>query len=72
MNHELPDAQAGFRKNKGTRNQITNILWIIEKATDFQKKKKIYFCFVDYAKAFAVWIRTNCGKFLKRWEFQTT
>ena len=49
MNHELPDVQAGFRKDKGTRNQIANIRWIIKKAREFQKN--IYFCF-DYAKAF--------------------
>ena len=50
MNHELPDAQAGFRKGRGTRDQIANICWIIEKAREFQKN--IYFCFIDYAKAF--------------------
>ena len=50
MNHELPDVQAGFRKSRGTRDQIANILWIIEKAREFQKN--IYFCFIDYAKAF--------------------
>ena len=50
MNHELPDVQAGFRKGRGTRDQITNIRWIIEKAREFQKN--IYFCFTDYAKAF--------------------
>ena len=50
MNRELPDAQAGFRKGRGTRDQIANIRWIIEKATEFQKN--IYFCFIDYAKAF--------------------
>ena len=50
MNHELPDVQAGFRKGRGTRDQISNICWIIEKARDFQKN--IYFCFIDYAKAF--------------------
>ena len=50
MNHELPDVQAGFRKGKGTRDQIANICWIIEKARGFQKN--IYFCFTDYAKAF--------------------
>ena len=52
VNHELPDVQAGFRKGRGTRDQIANICWIIEKAREFQKKKKIYFCFIDYAKAF--------------------
>ena len=50
MNHELPDVQAGFRKGRGTRDQIANILWIIEKARDFQKN--MYFCFIGYAKAF--------------------
>ena len=50
MNHELPDVQTGFRKGRGTRDQIANIHWIIEKARDFQKN--IYFCFIDYAKAF--------------------
>ena len=50
MNHELTDAQAGFKKGRGTRNQIANICWIIKKVREFQKK--IYFCFIDYAKAF--------------------
>ena len=50
VNHELPDVQAGFRKGSGTRDQIANICWIIEKAREFQKN--IYFCFIDYAKAF--------------------
>ena len=50
MNHELPDVEAGFRKDRGTRNQIANIRWIIEKTREFQKN--IYFCFIDYAKAF--------------------
>ena len=50
MNHELPDVQSGFRKGKGTRNQIANIRWIMEKAREFQKN--IYYCFIDYAKAF--------------------
>ena len=50
MNHELPDIQAGFKKDRGTRDQIANICWIIEKARNFQKN--IYFCFIDYAKAF--------------------
>ena len=50
MNRELPDVQAGFRKGRGTRDQIANIRWIIEKAREFQKN--IYFCFIDYAKAF--------------------
>ena len=57
MNRELPDVQAGFRKGRGTRDQIANIHWIMENATEFQKT--IYFCFIDYAKAF-VWIKINC------------
>ena len=69
VNHELPDARAGFRKGRGTRDQIANICWIIKKARESQKN--IYFCFIDYAKAF-VWITTHRGKFLKRWEYQTT
>ena len=50
MNHELPDVQAGFRKGRGTRDQIANIHWLIKKEREFQKN--IYFCFIDYAKAF--------------------
>ena len=68
MNQEIPDVQAGFRKGKGTRDQINNVNWIMEEAREFQKN--IYFCFIDYAKAFDLWITTNCGKFLKRWEYQ--
>ena len=70
MNRELPDVQDGFRKVRGTRDQIANIRWIMEKAREFQKD--IYFCFIDYAKDFTVWITINCGKFFKRWEYQTT
>ena len=70
VNWELPDEQAEFRKGRGTRDQIANICWITEKAREFQKN--IYFCFIDYAKALTMWITTNCGKFLKRWEYQTT
>ena len=69
MNHELPDVQAGFRKDRGTKDQVSNIRWIIEKAREFQKN--IYFCFIDCAKSF-VWITTNCGNFLRRWEYQAT
>ena len=50
VKHELPDVQAGFRKGRGTRDQITNIRWIIEKAREFQKN--IYLCFIDYVEAF--------------------
>ena len=70
MNHELLDVQAGFRKGRGTRDQIANIRWIIKKPREFQKN--IYFCFIDYAKAFDLWITINCGKFWKRWESQST
>ena len=70
VNRELLDVQDGFRKGRGTRDQIANICWIIEKAREFQKN--IYFCFIDYAKALTLWITTNCGKFWKRWEYQST
>ena len=70
MNHELPDVQAGFRKGRGTKDQIANIPWIIDKAREFQEN--IYFCFIDYTKSLTVWMTTNCGKFFKRWEHQTT
>ena len=68
-NQELPDVQAGFRKGRGTRDQIATIDWIIEKAREFQKN--IYLCFINYAKAFDCVDHKNCGKFLKRWEYQT-
>ena len=64
MNQELPDVQAGFRKGRGTRDQIANIHWIIEKAREFQKN--IYFFFTDYTKPLTVWITTNCEKLFKR------
>ena len=70
VNHELPDIQAAFKKGRGTRDQTANIRWVINKAREFQKS--IYFCFIDCAKAFDLWITTNCGKFFKRWEYQTT
>ena len=57
MNRELPDVQPGFRKGRGTRDQLANICWIIEKARD--SRKKIYFCFIDYAKPLTVWITIN-------------
>ena len=60
MNRELPDVQAGFRKGRGTRDQIANIRWVINKAKEFQKN--IYFCFIDYAKAF------DCVDHKKRWK----
>ena len=68
VNWELPAVQAGFRKGRETRDQIANICWIIEKASGFQKN--IYFCFIDYAEAFDC-VDHNCGKFWKRWEYQT-
>ena len=68
-NGELPEVEGGFRKGQGIRDQIANICWITEKARKFQKI--IYFCFIDYTKVF-VWITTYSGKFLKRWEYQTT
>jgi len=70
VNRELPDVQAGFRKGRGTRDQIANIRWIMEKANEFQRN--IYFCFIDYAKAFDCVDTINCGKFWKTWEYQTT
>ena len=70
VNCELPDVQAGFRKGRGTRDQTANIHWIIEKAREFQKN--IYFCFWLCQKPLTVWITINCGKFFKRWEYQTT
>ena len=70
MNHELPDVQTGFRKGRGTRDQIANMRWIMEKAREFQKN--IYSALLTMPKPLTVWITTNCGKFLKRWEYQTT
>ena len=70
VNHELPDVQAGFRKGRGTRDQIANIRWIMEKAGEFQKN--IYFCFIDLPKAFDCVDDNKLWKFLKRWEYQTT
>ena len=63
VNHELPDVQVGFRKGRGTRDLIANIHWIIEKAREFQKN--IYFCFIDYAKAFDYVDRDKLWKILK-------
>ena len=70
VNRELSDVKAGFRKGRGTRDQMSNIRWIIEKAREFQKN--ISFCFIDYAKAFDCVDTINCGKFFERWEYQTT
>ena len=63
MNHELPDVQVGFRRGRGTRDQIANIQWIIKKAREFQKN--IYFCFIDYAKAFDCVDHNKLWKILK-------
>ena len=69
VNRELPDVQAGFRKGRGTRDQIANIHWIIEKQKSSRKTSISAF---DYAKAITVWITINCGKFFKSWEYQST
>ena len=70
VNWELPDVQAGFRKGRGTRDQIANIRWIIEKAREFYKN--IYFCFIDYTKAFNCVDHNKLWKILTGWEYQTT
>ena len=70
VNLELPDVQAGFRKGRGTRDQIANICWIIKNAREFQKN--IYFCFIDYAKAFDCVDHNKLWKILKEREYQTT
>ena len=70
VNQKHPEVQAGFRKGRGTRDQIANIHWIIEKAREFQKN--IYFCFIDYSKAFDCVDYNKLWKILKRWEYQTT
>ena len=69
LNIELPEVQAGFRKGKGTKDQIANISWIIEKAKEFQKKSTP--ALLTILKPLTVWITRNCGKFFKRWEYQT-
>ena len=68
VNHELLDVQAGFRKGRGTRDQVANIRWIIEKAIEFQKKST--FALLTMPKPLTVWITRNCGNFFKRWEYQ--
>ena len=70
MNCEFPDVQAGFRKGRGTRDQIANIRWIIKKAREFQKN--IHFCFINHNKAFDYVDHNKLWKFWKRWEYQTT
>ena len=71
MNCELPDVQAGFRKGRETGDQTTNIRWIIEKAREFHKKKSIS-ALLTMPKPLTMWITTNSGKYVKRWEYQTT
>ena len=70
MNRELPDVKTGFRKGRGTRDQTANICWIIEKAREFQRKSTS--ALLTILKPWTVWITTNCGKILKRWQYQTT
>ena len=70
MNQKLLDVQARFRKGRGTRDQLANICWFIEKAREFQKN--IYFCFIDYAKGFDCVDHNKLWKIIKRWEYQTT
>ena len=70
VNCEHPDVQAGFRKGRGTRDQIANIRWIMEKAREFQKN--IYFWFIDYVKDFHTVDHIKLWKIFKRWEYQTT
>ena len=70
MNHELPDVQAGFRKGRATRDQIANIHWIMEKAREFQRN--IYFCFIDYAKAFDCVDSNKLENSERDGEYQTT
>ena len=70
VNCELPDVQAGFRKGRGTVDEITNIQWIIKKAREFQKTPTS--ASLTMPKALTVWITKNCGKFFKRWDYHTT
>ena len=70
VNREFPDVQAGFRKGRGTRHQIANIHWIIKKAREVQKTSTS--ALLTIPKPLTVWITTNCGKFFRRWKYQTT
>ena len=70
VSHEIPDVQTGFRKGRGTRDQIANIHWIVEKAKEFQKN--IYFCFIDYNKAFDCVDHNKLWKILQEMWYQTT
>ena len=69
MKHELPDIQAGFQKGRGTRDQIANIHWIIEKETSGETSTS---ALLTMPKPLTAWITANCGKFVKRWEYKTT
>ena len=71
VNSELPDVQAGFRKGRGTRDQIVSIHWIIKKSREFQKRS-FTSALSTTPKSLTVWITTNCGQFLKTWDYQTT
>ena len=71
VNRELPDVQAGFRKGRGTRDQIANICWIVEKAKR-DPEKHLISALLTMPKPLGVWITVDCGNFLKRWEYQTT
>ena len=71
VNRDLPDVQASFRKGRGTRDQIANILWITVKARGFQKNPSTS-ALLSMLKTLTVWITTNYGKFLKKWKYQTT
>ena len=70
VNHEIPDIQAGFRKGRGTRGQIANIHWMIKKQESSRKTSTS--ALLTTPKPLTVWLTTNCGKFFKRWEYQTT
>ena len=79
VNHELPDVQAGFRKGRGTRDQIANIRWVIKKQESSRKTSTSVlltmpkpFRLCDYVTIVNMWITINCGKFFKRWEYQST
>ena len=70
MNHDVPDVQAGFRKDRGTRDQIANIRWIMENQES--SRKTSIFALLTMPKVLTMWITINCGRLFKRWEYQTT
>ena len=72
VNHEHPDVQAGFRKGRWTRDQIANICWIIKKKKQDSSRKTSISALLTMPKPLTVWITANCGKFFKRWKYQTT